>query len=79
MNSDFKILAFDAAACLLAAAIVLFAGCSPTWQLCEVDLKDHPSKPRPAAKATVRCSRTVLCDVADGARCDGKALAEVGK
>ena len=60
-------------------SLLLLAGCSPTWQLCEVDLNDHPSKPRPAASATVRCSRTVLCDVAEGARCDGKALAEVGK
>lgn len=62
-----------------AALLLLLAGCSPTWQLCEVDLNDHPTKPRPAAQATVRCSRTVLCDVADGARCDGKALVEVGK
>lgn len=79
MNSDFKILAFDAAACLLAAAIVLLAGCAPTWQLCEVDLSNHPVKPRPAASARVRCSRTVLCDVAEGAKCDGKKLAEVAK
>lgn len=62
-----------------AALMLLLAGCSPTWQVCEVDLSNHPTKPRPAAQATVRCSRTVLCDVAEGARCDGKALAEVGK
>lgn len=60
-------------------ALALFCGCGPTWQLCEVDLSNHPTKPRPAAQATVRCSRTVLCDVAEGARCDGKALAEVGR
>ena len=71
----------DAKAAKAAAklGLLLLAGCSPTWQLCEVDLNDHPSKPRPAASATVRCSRTVLCDVAEGATCDGKALAEVGK
>ena len=71
----------DAKAAKAAAklGLLLLAGCSPTWQLCEVDLSNHPTKPRPAAQATVRCSRTVLCDVAEGARCDGKALAEVGK
>ena len=62
-----------------AAVLLLIAGCSPHWQVCEVDLNDHPSKPRPAARATVRCSRTVLCDVANGAVCDCKPLAEVGK
>ena len=62
-----------------AAALMLLAGCSPHWQVCEVDLNNHPSKPRPAAQATVRCSRTVLCDVADGAVCDGKPLVKEGK
>lgn len=62
-----------------AAALLLLAGCSPTWQLCEVDLNDHPTKPRPAAQATVRCSRTVLCDVATGAVCDGKPLVKEEK
>lgn len=59
--------------------LALLAGCQPHWELCEVDLSNHPQKPRPAASARVRCSRTVLCDVAEGARCDGKKLAEVSK
>lgn len=60
-------------------ALALLCGCGPTWQLCEVDLNDHPTKPRPAAQATVRCSRTVLCDVATGAVCDGKPLVKEEK
>jgi hypothetical protein len=71
-------LAFDTAICLLAAAIVLLAGCQPHWELCEVDLSNHPAKPRPAAAARVRCSRTVLCNHAEGATCDGKELAKKG-
>ena len=59
--------------------LALLAGCSPTWQLCEVDLSNHPVKPRPAASARVRCSRTVLCDVAEGATCDGEVLAKGAK
>lgn len=60
-------------------ALALLCGCGPTWQLCEVDLSNHPQKPRPAASARVRCSRTVLCDVAEGARCDGEVLAKGAK
>ena len=60
-------------------ALAMLSACGPTWQLCEVDLNDHPVKPRPAASARVRCSRTVLCDVAEGATCDGKKLVEVAK
>ena len=58
--------------------LALFAGCAPHWELCEVDLSNHPQKPRPAASARVRCSRTVLCNHAEGATCDGKELAKKG-
>ena len=67
------------AAAKVGLGLLLLAGCQPHWELCEVDLSDHPSKPRPAASARVRCSRTVLCNHADGAVCDGKKLAEVSK
>lgn len=60
-------------------ALALLCGCGPAWQLCEVDLSNHPVKPRPAASARVRCSRTVLCDVAEGATCDGEVLAKGAK
>lgn len=59
--------------------LLLLCGCGPQWQLCEVDLSNHPVKPRPAASARVRCSRTVLCDVAEGATCDGEVLAKGAK
>jgi hypothetical protein len=64
------------AAAKIGLGLLLLAGCSPHWELCEVDLSNHPQKPRPAASARVRCSRTVLCDVAEGATCDGKQLAK---
>ena len=67
------------AAAKIGLGLLLLAGCQPHWELCEVDLSNHPAKPRPAASARVRCSRTVLCDVAEGATCDGKKLAEVSK
>jgi hypothetical protein len=67
------------AAARIGVGLLLLAGCQPHWELCEVDLSNHPQKPRPAASARVRCSRTVLCDVAEGAVCDGKKLAEVSK
>lgn len=60
-------------------ALAMLSACGPTWQLCEVDLSNHPVKPRPAASARVRCSRTVLCDVAEGAKCDGEVLAKGAK
>jgi hypothetical protein len=59
--------------------LLLLVGCGPHWQVCEVDLSNHPVKPAPAASARVRCSRTVLCDVAEGARCDGELLAKGAK
>lgn len=59
--------------------LLLLAGCGPHWELCEVDLSNHPTKPSPAASARVRCSRTVLCDVAEGAKCDGEQLAKGAK
>ena len=68
------------AAAKIAAGMLLFlAGCGPHWQVCEVDLSNHPVKPAPAASARVRCSRTVLCDVAEGATCDGETLAKGAK
>lgn len=79
MMRPFEVMLSAVVALLLAVAVVLLAGCDPHWQLCEVDLSNHPSKPTPAASARVRCSRTVLCDVADGAICDGKKLAEASK
>ena len=75
MTSDFKILAFDAAACLLAAVIVTLAGCGAQWEVCEVDTWDRPDKPRPAVEARVRCSRTVQCDRYVDGECDGVKLA----
>ena len=71
-----------AAAAAKAAAklgLLLLVGCGPHWQVCEVDLSNHPVKPAPAASARVRCSRTVLCDVAEGATCDGETLAKGAK
>lgn len=62
-----------------AATALLLTGCGPHWQVCEVDLSNHPTKPAPAASARVRCTRTVLCDVAEGARCDGELLAKGAK
>jgi hypothetical protein len=58
--------------------LALLAGCQPHWELCEVDLSNHPAKPRPAASARVRCSRTMLCDHAEGSTCDGKELTKRG-
>lgn len=63
--------------------LLLLVGCGPHWQVCAVDLYNHPSKPAPAARATVKCQRDMLCDnavKADGTvNCDGKPLVEVKK
>lgn len=59
--------------------LLFLTGCGPHWQVCEVDLSNHPVKPAPAASARVRCTRTVLCDVAEGATCDGETLAKGAK
>ena len=79
MSRPFELTMSAVVALAFAVAVLLLAGCQPHWELCEVDLSNHPAKPRPAASARVRCSRTVLCNHAEGATCDGKKLAEVSR
>lgn len=70
---------FEAAALALLLLAAGLTSCTPRWDICQVDTWDHPTKPRPAVEARVRCTRTVMCDrYADG-KCDGEQLAKGAK
>lgn len=67
---------FEAAVIALLLLAATLTGCTPRWDVCRVDTWDHPTKPRPAVEARVRCERTTLCDEFKDGLCDGKQLAK---